>query len=76
MQVCEKFGGTYIGLAWQGIGSRRAAGVASCDRRQKSPSHPITPVPAGSKTDVPLAKPEPISNWGKNCCARAAGREE
>ncbi|KAK4832779.1 LOW QUALITY PROTEIN: hypothetical protein QYF61_025626 [Mycteria americana] len=55
---------------------------------EKLPLRPITPMPAGSKTDLPLAKAKPISNSdtasgitylrrGKNpnCCT-AAAREE
>ncbi|KAK4830926.1 hypothetical protein QYF61_014299 [Mycteria americana] len=40
----------------------RAAGVASVRRHQELPPHRTQQVPAGSKTDPPLAKAEPISN--------------
>ena len=56
-------------------------------RHQKLPPCQAEPVPASSKTDLPLAKAEPVSDVGsafvitylrkgKNCCATAAGREE
>ncbi|KAK4831883.1 hypothetical protein QYF61_020030 [Mycteria americana] len=73
-----------IGFMWQGFGSKGAAGVASVRRCQKFPPCLIEPMPAGSKTNPPLAKAEPISNGGsisvitylrreKNCWATAAG---
>lgn len=63
-----------------------AAGVASVRKHQELPLCQIEPVPAGSKTDLPLAKAEPISSVcgtsviiglrsGNKCCA-AAVREE
>ena len=56
-------------------------------RCQKLPPCQTESVPAGSKTDLPVAKTEPISNTGsssvltclrrgENCCAMAARREE
>jgi len=53
-----------IAFAWQGFGSKGAAGVASMRSCQKLPLCPIAPVPAGSKTDPPMVKAEPISNGG------------
>lgn len=41
-----------------------AADVASVRRCQKLPLCPIQPMLAGSKTDSPLAKAEPISHSG------------
>ena len=38
--------------------------MASVRRCQKPPSCPIEPMPAGSKTDPPLAKAAPISDSG------------
>ena len=61
--------------------------MASVRRCQKLPPCPIEPMPADSKSDLPLAKAEPISDGGsasvitylrreKTCCATAAGREQ
>lgn len=63
-----------------------AAGVAYVRRHQELPPCQIEPVPAGSKTDLQLARAEPISSVrgpsvitslrrGKKCCV-AAVREE
>ena len=41
-----------------------ATGMASVRSCQKLPLCPIKLMPAGSKTDPPLAKAEPISNSG------------
>jgi len=49
---------------WQGFGSGGAIGVASVRICKKLPPGLIKPVPAGSKTDPPLAKAKPISNGG------------
>jgi len=56
---CKRYG-----FAWQGFGSRGAIGVASVRSYEKLPPHLTKPVPAGSKTDLPLAKAKPISNGG------------
>ena len=53
------------GFAWQGFGSRGAIGVASVRSCEKLPPCLIKPVPAGSKTDPPLAKAKPISDGGR-----------
>lgn len=64
-----------IGLTWQGFGSRGL------------PPGQTELVSAGSKTDLPMAKAEPITDVGgvsvltylrrcKNHCAIAASREE
>ena len=53
-----------IGFAWQGFGSGGATGMASVRSCQKLPLCPTEPMPAGSKTDPPLAKAEPISDGG------------
>ena len=50
------------GFAWQGFGSVGAVGVASVRSCEKLALCLIKPVPAGSKTDLPLAKAKPISN--------------
>jgi len=63
-------------------GATKVATVRSC---QKLPPCLTEPMPAGSKTDPPLAKAKPFSNgraygitylrrWKKNCCRRAARR--
>jgi len=44
-----------------------AIGVASVSRCEKLPPRLIKPVPAGSKTDLLLAKTKPISNGGSAC---------
>jgi len=61
------------------------ASVRSCE---KLPPCLIKPVPAGSKTDPPLAKAKPLSNGGsasgitylrrgrKNCSETAVERQE
>jgi len=59
-------GGCY-GLAWQGLGSGGATGVASVRSCEKLPPCLIKPVPAGSKTDPPLAKAKTISNSADRC---------
>jgi len=51
-------------LAWQGFDSGGATGVASVTSCWKLPPCLINPVPAGSKTDPPLAKAKPISDSG------------
>jgi len=53
-----------IGFVWQGFGSWGATGVASVGSCQKLPLCPTEPVPAGSKTDLLLAKTKPVSNGG------------
>ena len=54
-----------IGFAWQGFGSvGGATGVASVRSCSKLPLCPIKLMPAGSKTDLLLAKAHPISNSG------------
>ncbi|KAK4815591.1 hypothetical protein QYF61_004806 [Mycteria americana] len=55
---------THLCLNFPGFGSKGTTGVASVRRCQKL--HPCwtEPDPAGSKTDPPLAKAEPISNSG------------
>ena len=50
-----------IWFAWQGFGSRGATGVASVSSCRKLPPCPTEPMPAGSKTDLLLAKAEPNS---------------
>jgi len=52
------------GFVWQGFGSGGATGVASVKSCQKLPPSPTELVPAGSKTDLPLAKAKPISDCG------------
>jgi len=54
------------GFAWQGFGSRGAIGVASVRSCQKLPPCTMEPVPAGSKTDPPLAKAKPVSDGGSS----------
>lgn len=49
-----------IGFAWLGFGSRRDCGVASVRSSYKVPPCLTEPVPATSRTDLPLAKAEPI----------------
>jgi len=56
--------GRCYGFAWQGCGSSRAIGVASVRSCQKLPLCLVKPVPARSKTDLLLAKAEPISDGG------------
>jgi len=56
--------GHCYGFAWQGFGSRVAIGVASVRSCEKLSPCLIKPVPAGSKTDLPLPKAKPISNGG------------
>jgi len=56
---------TCIGFAWQGFGSRGAVRVTSGRSCKKLPPCLIEPVPAGSKTDPPLAKAKPISDGGR-----------
>jgi len=46
------------------FGSRGAIGVASVGSCEKLPPCLIKPVPAGSKTDPPVAKAKPFSNNG------------
>jgi len=58
------FKGFSTGFAWQGSASQGATGVASVRSCQKLPPCPTEPTPAGSKTDFPLAKAEPISDGG------------
>ena len=53
-----------IGFAWQGFGSEGTTGVSSVRSCQKLPLCPTKPMPASSKTDLPLAKAEPISDGG------------
>ena len=53
-----------IGFAWQGFGRGWPTGVASVRRCQKLPQCLTEPMPAGSKTDLPLAKAEPIGDSG------------
>jgi len=62
--------------------------MSSARSCEKLPPYLIKPVPAGSKTDPPLAKAKPISNGGsasvitylrrgrKNCEEMAVEREE
>ena len=50
-----------VGFVWQGFGSGGATGVASVRSCQKLPLCLTEPMPAGSKTDPPLAKAKPIS---------------
>jgi len=57
VQWCYRF-------AWQGFGSGWAIGVASVRSCEKLPPCLTEPVPAGSKTDPPLAKAKPISDGG------------
>jgi len=76
------------GFVWQGFGSRGALGVTSVRSCEKLPPCLIKPVPAGSKTDPPLAKAKPVSDGGstsviiylrkgkKNCSETAVQREE
>jgi len=52
------------GFEWQGCGSERSIGGASVRSCEKLPPCLIKPVPAGSKTDPPLAKAKPISDGG------------
>ena len=77
----------YYGFTWQGFGSRGTIGVTSVRSCKKLPLCLIKPVPAGSKTDPPLAKAKPISDsgstsvitylrWAKNCGKREVKREE
>jgi len=49
---------------WQDFGSRGAIGVASVRSCEKLPPYLIQPVPAGSKTDLLLAKAKAIRNSG------------
>jgi len=58
----------FYGFAWQGFCSGGAIGVASVRSCEKLPPHLIKPVPAGSNTDLPLAKSKTISNGGKRLC--------
>ena len=51
-----------FGLHGQVLVAVGAAGVAFVRRHQKLPLYWTEPVPAGSKTDPPLPKTEPISN--------------
>ena len=62
--ILDKLQKGCIGFAWQGFGSGGATGVASVRSCQRISPCPIEPMPAGSKTDPPLAKAEPISNGG------------
>jgi len=52
------------GFMWQGFGSRGTTGATSVRSCQKLPLCPMEPVPAGSKTDLPLPKAKPISDSG------------
>jgi len=54
----------FKGLRGKVLGIRGAIEVASMRRCEKLPPCLIKPVPAGSKTDPPLAKSKPISNGG------------
>ena len=55
---------TCVGFVWQGFGSGGPTGVASVRSCQKLTLCPTEPMPAGSKTDLLLAKAEPISHGG------------
>ncbi|KAK4810932.1 hypothetical protein QYF61_013340 [Mycteria americana] len=52
------------GCTWWVLVAGGATGVTSVRRCQKLPPYRIEPVPAGSKTDPPLAKAETISDGG------------
>ena len=52
------------GFGCQGFGSGGATGAACVRSCQKLPPCPMEPVPAGSKTDLPLPKAKPISDGG------------
>jgi len=73
LSCCADFSATlisfvpYIGFAWHVLGSggpRRVASMRSCE---KLPPCPLQPVPAGFKTELLLAKAEPISDSGSTC---------
>jgi len=77
------------GFVWQGFCSGGAIGVNSVRSCEKLPPCLIKPVPAGSKTELLLAKAKPISENGntsvitdvrrgriKNCSEKAVEREE
>jgi len=53
-----------LGLHGKGLVAGRAAGMASVRNCQKIPLCPMEPMPAGSKTDLPLGKAKPITNSG------------
>ncbi|KAK4829739.1 hypothetical protein QYF61_006448 [Mycteria americana] len=57
---------------WGGGGGRGATGVASVRSCWKLPLCPIEPMPASSKTDLPLAKAEPITDRAEEGSDRAA----
>jgi len=55
-----------VGFTWQDFGREGAAGVGSVRRCQKLSPCLKEPFPAGSKTDLPLGKAEPISDGGSD----------
>ncbi|KAK4823872.1 hypothetical protein QYF61_007628 [Mycteria americana] len=59
--------GGCIGFMGPGFGKRVAAGVVSVRRHQELPPHWTETIPAGSKTDLLLAKAEPMSDIGTAC---------
>jgi len=54
----------HIGFMWQGVGSGEVAGTSSARRDQGLPPCQTEPVSAGSKTNPPLPKAEPVSDAG------------
>jgi len=52
------------GFVWQGFRSRGAVGAASVRSCEKLPPCLTEPMPAGFKTDTPLAKAKPVSDGG------------
>ena len=63
-------------FAWQGFGSRGAIRVASIRSCKKLPPCVTEPVPAGSKTDLLLAKAKPISNGGSTSVIFKKGKKK